>query len=265
MSIYRTECRKSLKRARSILDDGSDEELRYAVLELRMAMEALTYDRIKAYKDEIPPDEYATWQPIKILDLLLEIDPTADKEVTISVGIEEEYGKTPEKMETLGTDQPLSLSMLKKHYNALGSYLHIPTIKQFLEGNVHIPLKIRERCEQIAGLIENSLNSGVFNVTLGDHAQTDCKRCGKSIRKRIPPGTTEKSVVCLNCSAPYTLKDVGKGKVQWIPTQDEVHCPTEDCKGEVWFWADEVHVGREWKCKNCEVDFELGLGIFKSE
>ena len=51
-----------------------------------MAMEALTYDRALAYKDEFPPDEYETWQPIKVMSVLLEIDPTTDKNSSISFG-----------------------------------------------------------------------------------------------------------------------------------------------------------------------------------
>jgi hypothetical protein len=60
---YRHESRQALKRACAALESNDDQDLKYAALELRMAMESLTYDRAKAYKDEFPPDEYETWQP----------------------------------------------------------------------------------------------------------------------------------------------------------------------------------------------------------
>lgn len=41
-------------------------------------MEALTYDRALAYKDEFPSDEYETWQPSKVMSVLFEIDPTTE-------------------------------------------------------------------------------------------------------------------------------------------------------------------------------------------
>lgn len=55
-----------------------------------MAMEALTYDRAASYKDEFPPDEYETWQPRKVMSVLLEIDPMADKDSVLAFAIEKQ-------------------------------------------------------------------------------------------------------------------------------------------------------------------------------
>lgn len=60
---YRNDAREYLQRSKNELNSSDNERLKYAVLELRMAMEALTYDRALAYKDEFPPNEYETWQP----------------------------------------------------------------------------------------------------------------------------------------------------------------------------------------------------------
>lgn len=43
MSDYREEARQQLARARAELASGDDERLKYAALELREAMESLTY------------------------------------------------------------------------------------------------------------------------------------------------------------------------------------------------------------------------------
>jgi CHAD domain-containing protein len=67
---FRDRARMSLKRAKSELESHDPHRLRYAVLELRDAMEALTYDRLRAYRAEIPPEEYATWQPRKVVAML---------------------------------------------------------------------------------------------------------------------------------------------------------------------------------------------------
>jgi hypothetical protein len=58
---------------------ASDDRLRYAALELRFAMEAVTYDRALAFRDEISPEEYKTWQPRKLMQILHDIDPTVGK------------------------------------------------------------------------------------------------------------------------------------------------------------------------------------------
>ena len=89
---YRNYARKCLKRYEEELGNSDDERLKYAALELRMSMEALTYDRALAYKDEFPPAEYETWQPRKVMRVLLDIDPSADKDSSFAFGEEEEYG-----------------------------------------------------------------------------------------------------------------------------------------------------------------------------
>lgn len=71
---YRSVARQATERAKSLLATANDDQLRYAALELRFAMEALTYDRAQAYAKEIPPEEMATWQPDKVMKVLLEID-----------------------------------------------------------------------------------------------------------------------------------------------------------------------------------------------
>ncbi len=79
MSEYRDDARHAVDRAKAELESGDDERLKYAALELRMALESLIYDRALIYKDEFPPREYETWQPRKLLAVLLEIDENADK------------------------------------------------------------------------------------------------------------------------------------------------------------------------------------------
>lgn len=54
---YRSDARTHLTDAIEELAVGEDRRLKYAALELRMAMEAVTYDRALAYKDELPPAE----------------------------------------------------------------------------------------------------------------------------------------------------------------------------------------------------------------
>ena len=138
---YRNLARQHLKHSEEQLAKGTDESLKYAALELRMAMEALTYDRAAAYKDEFPPKEYETWQPRKVMAVLLEIDPMTDKDSSIAIGSEEQYGVPAPKMTSLGTEKVLGLKTLKWHYDALGSYLHIQSLKSVRSGKTINPFK----------------------------------------------------------------------------------------------------------------------------
>ena len=127
---YRNDAWEALDRAKHELESNDPGRLKYAALELRMAMEALTYDRAQAYADEIPPTEYDTWQPRKLLMLLLEIDPYADGDSIVHMGIEEEYGKPAKEMKPVGAEEVLNLSVLRRFYDALSARLHVPTPRQ---------------------------------------------------------------------------------------------------------------------------------------
>lgn len=260
---YRNEARKALDRAREALASQDDTRLRHVALELRMAMEALIYARAQAYRAEIPTEELETWQPRKILDLLLSIDPTADKQVTIAVGLEGPGGERPKVMQTLGTDKPLSMTVLKKHYDALGSYLHIPTIRQFESDKLPDLGKLRARCEGIADEIQSILTSAVSDSNIGTFSTNKCGRCEAPIRKRIPHGVEFIETACLECRAPYRLEPQETGAVLWRSGVVDPNCPTEGCSATATIWNDELRPGTWWTCHKCGVAYRLELGIVK--
>lgn len=74
---FRQDARDAIERAKEMLEGGNVQghQLRYAALEVRMAMEALTYERAQSYKAELPESAYDTWQPKRVMQLLLDIDP----------------------------------------------------------------------------------------------------------------------------------------------------------------------------------------------
>lgn len=259
---FRQEARLALHRGRAELETGDDQRLKYAALELRMAMEALTYDRLQAFKAEIPPKEYETWQPRKVMLMLLEIDPNVDKGCTLSMG-REEYGVPTKHMKVVGTEDVLDLASLKKHYDALGAHLHMPTLKQIEQGPPFDPQRLRARCEKIAAVIEKVLSSSVFNITLGSFAELPCQRCGTTIRKRIPVGLKVIKAKCFECGAPYVITDKGTGQTLWKVLQEKIHCPTDNCDAKIGVWRDEIKPGTWWTCHECGETYEITLGVKK--
>lgn len=260
---FRSDAKSAISRAKAELDKGEDHRLKYAALELRMAIEAITYDRLQAYKSEMTLEDFETWQPKKVLQQLLEIDPTADKEVTIAVGLEETPGKEADNLNLLGTDTPLTLRTIKHHYDALGYYLHIPTIKQLKKSPSGKTDRLRKRCEEILEALEQVLKSPVFNCTLGTFSTIECDRCKANIRKRLIPGRKEIEAKCLECSAPYKLEDLGDGKTGWTRMLTEIPCPSEGCNDSITIWSDELQEGANWQCSTCKEKFIIGLGITK--
>lgn len=248
---YRNDARRELKRANEELGSGDDERLKYAALELRMAIESLTYDRALAYKDEFPPAEYETWQPRKVMAVMLEIDPNADKDSSLAFGVEPSPGASPEVMQALGTERVLNMVTIKRHYDALGSYLHVPTIKQRKDGLAVDLKKFRARCEEITQYLTDVLTSPVWNATFGVFASIACVNCGHTIRKRIPRRQEEVEAKCLECGATYNVTITGDNKARFEPDQVEVQCANPDCKVSIFPWRSEIEHGVGWTCDAC--------------
>ncbi len=230
-----------------------------------MAMEALTYDRAYAYRQEIPPKEYETWQPRKVMQLLIDIDPNADKNSSIAFGLEEEAGKPAKKMAMLGSEEVLNLATLKKHYDALGSYLHMPTLKQMFDGPSPDFAQLKERCEKIVAYLEKVLASRVFNVTLGQFATLECVRCSANIRKRVPFASELLEAKCFNCGAEYRVRNESDQQSLWEPIVEEIGCPGESCAGKIKLWRDEIKRGTWWTCNSCGKAYEICLSIAEKE
>jgi hypothetical protein len=264
---FRHIARDALSRAKENLENSNPEYTKYAALELRMAIEGLTYDRANAYIKEIDPKEYNTWQPRKVMQMLLEIEPKADKDSSISFGIEDKLGKPAKTMTSLGSEKVFNLELIKRHFDALGSFLHLPTIRQLQDNPETDIKKLREKCSKIINHLEAVLNSPVFNITLGSFSEIACLECTKIIRKRLPHGQLEVVANCLEteCMATYLVTDLGEGKVSWKPQLEEIMCVAENCNEIMKIWQSEIKDGSHWKCKKCSKRYSIGLSVFPVE
>lgn len=166
-----------LAQAKIELGSANDERLKYAALELRMAIEGITYDRAMAFKDEIPPSEFGTWQPKKLMQLLLDIDPDADQTVTVSFSEEITPDVPTKEWHTLGTDRVFNLNSIRAHYDALGSFVHLLSIKQIESAQTHGLQKLRRRCDVIVAEIEKVLASPIYNMRSKNVVSLNCMRC----------------------------------------------------------------------------------------
>ncbi|QNM95543.1 hypothetical protein [Chitinimonas koreensis] len=258
---YRGYARKSLQQAQQELQGNDDVRLRSAALQLRMAMEALTYDRMQIYADEISPEEYLTWQPKRVMELLLEIDAGADKDSSLALGVEEVYGVLSKEMQFLGTEKVLNMVTIKKHYDAMGSYLHMPTPKQMQEGRKFDADKLRARCLQIAEGLEEVLASRISNIRFATWSQTSCVYCHKTMRKRAPIDKEPVSTKCFECGALYRMFLVNERQVRWEPQETDVSCPTSGCAHTFVIGNHEIKLGAKWGCPKCGQRWKIGYCI----
>ena len=192
---FRQHAREHFKVASKRLDDG-DEDLLAAALRLRMAIECLAYELLQSFEDEFA--RIQTWQPRKLIQELKEIDPWIENDRTISIRVKDGLGEHAEETQSLGTDKRLSASWIKKNWNALGSYLHEPTIKQYRDNNLYEPQNLREKIIAIAREVERILDSQLFAVNINEHFTVTCE-CGHTIKRRKHVIECDRRLVCAGC------------------------------------------------------------------
>ncbi|WP_129780368.1 hypothetical protein [Peristeroidobacter soli] len=249
---FRHIAKARLSQAKIELESGNDERLKYAALELRMAIEGVTYDRAMAFKDEIPPSEFGTWQPKKLMRLLLDIDPDADQTVTVSFSEEIQPGVPTKEWHTLGTDKVFNLRSIRTHYDALGSFVHLLSIKQFEAGQAHDWAKIRKRCEVIVAELEKVLASPIYNMRMKGVATLNCMRCHLPVRKHFPHSAQIVQAECLECGALYDVKKAdAPGEVEWLANTVDFQCRADNCSTVIAIWRDHIKVGARFQCPSC--------------
>ena len=222
-----------------------------ATLRLRMAMEALTYACAVIYADDLGPEQMKTWRPKQLMDRILEVDPQADQAATLSFGIEPSYGKQPETMTILGTDQPLNLATLKKHYDALGSYLHTPTLGQLENNKSHDMQKLRTRCEKIVETIQEVLSSPVSGTVFSTSCTFECVGCKTTITRGLSPSIQSRMIECWECMATYNLRRHSDEDVRVQPRWSVFACVADNCETENFLWEKQVSPDFKWECREC--------------
>lgn len=163
-----------------------------------------------------------------------------------------------------GTDHVFTLADLKAHYDAIGSYVHMPSLEQLQLGKVPDATKLRERCETIVSRMQQVLSSQVWNSTFGVTATLDqCMNddCKKPIRKRMPSGTDTLDAQCFECKAAYTITAEPDGRVPWTPKMMDVPCATPGCDHKMALWPHQVEPGTHWRCGSCGARNQIALTV----
>ncbi|MCP2082235.1 UNVERIFIED_ORG: DNA-directed RNA polymerase subunit RPC12/RpoP [Methylorubrum zatmanii] len=121
---YRAIAGEHLSNAEALLLQENEQSARYACLELRLCIEALCYELLALYRNEMSKSAISHWTPKKVLSELLQIDEHATSSATISI----QEPKTGEWLTFCGPNHRLSVTWANKAHNALSTALHTPTI-----------------------------------------------------------------------------------------------------------------------------------------
>lgn len=258
---YRSFAKQAFERAKFELATEDPNRLKYAVLELRMALEGLVYQKATNYTEELCGKKLNTWQPAKLLEILLDIDPLADQTYTLRVKCENADSEKERGFTEIGTEKLINLKEIKSNYHKLGSFLHMPTIEQ-IEGNKGpTSEKIIKGCNKTLEVLEQVFSSTVYNSNLRVRATTDCIECGEKVVRRIPPIGEKIIANCINCSASYDIVPLENEQVKWFPKTTKLTCANPSCDKEVELWQNDVKVGLYWFCPSCKGKNHIVPGI----
>src|SRR6267143_6088324 len=158
MAEYWHLTRQHLEKATRLLATGDDDDLIYACLELRKSLEAYAYSLLQRYLSEVPLRAVETWQADKVLKELLAIDPKAGSSYTLRMKRNASENEAAGEWRKLGEDRRLPGDYVRKSYQTLGSFLHVPTIRR--SNDSPNPARARERAVEIQKRLLDMLAPG---------------------------------------------------------------------------------------------------------
>lgn len=198
----RQQARERLVQAKALIAKGDEDSIRYACLELRLAIEYISYQLLQAYLEEVPDEAMRKWTPRQVIEQMREVDPSADNSSMLAVGIEETYGVPSKEMSAMGEDRRFSLKWANSNHNALGNFLHSPTLYQLETGQAPSIEKMLKKASEITDTIQHILDAPLFNVNFGLFFEFEC-HCGNLIKRRDGSFKKEDGIKC-PCHSPIT-------------------------------------------------------------
>lgn len=242
--------KKHLEKARALLDSKKPEDLPHACLELRMAIEAHVYNKLR-YFSKKHGDKllFKNWQPDKAIKVLMQLEPRADMTYTLSVAKEDESGEPEGEFLPLGTHQALSHKWIRKNYHKLGNYLHLNA----KTGDSPAPT-----AESIESIYEKLLEASHSNLIsdFGIKTVYTCRECSSAIScstERLPDLDL---VYCPNpsCSASYLLVEKDG---RWGTTPNAIPFTCPDCETTNFEYRTNLEIGHKINCSGCTNIFEI--------
>jgi hypothetical protein len=142
--------------------------------------------------------------PRQVIAEMLTVDPHADQTSTIRIAIEETYGIPSLNMKALGEDRRFSLKWINTSYSALGNFLHAPTLFQIENDQVPTTEKILKKANDILKIIEHTLDTPFYNLSIGKFYEIECG-CGRHFKRRKDSIRLEDGIKCPSCDAIWDI------------------------------------------------------------
>ena len=174
-----------------------------------------------------------TWQPDKVMKELVRIDPGAERNSFLRMRPEGPDGGPAGDWINLGEDRRPKAAWVTKSYHQLGSFLHVPTIKQQREGLVFDAATCRDRATQIGDEPARILEASIWNANFSVSVTFDCAACEAPIQRRSDVLKSGGPVECGNCGQLYDAEPREGGSYFFVPHSFSWDCDACGAKREI--------------------------------
>lgn len=254
--VFRTD--NHIDRAKALIEKGDISSLRYASLELRLALERIAYQKLQLRLSDIGIDDIAGWQPKRVMDALMElVDPDLDQDFALSMG-EREGGGDPQTdiFTPLGSNKGINPKDLGKHWQKLGYFLHMSMPKKKGEHPLDpLPAKLKPVLEKAIAYIED-VTSTRFDSHFSEKRTFTCGACKQLIVRNAKLLKDGNVIQCQNpsCDASFIAHEEGD---RFYVESYLITMPCKGCQQDMNFDAnrllkmpyDQAFVARCGKCK----------------
>lgn len=241
--------RSCLERAKNLVGSSDYIKLRYAALELRQCLEAITYEKLKGAASGIPESIIEKWQPPQAVKTLLEFEPSADQKFVLFAGIEKECGKPSKDMKYVGTHKTFKLKWLRKNYNKLGHLLHYPANNQ--KRIQKSPEELKNYLSSVISEIEGVLQSNILGGWFGETFSFECVLCKQTVVCSVSRTKKTKKAKCLNpnCGGEYFAEISEDGQSKFKLMETKFDCA--ECNKPIYLENRHLDIGTRFKCESC--------------
>ena len=246
--------RSSLSRALRLLEIQDDDLLRYVCLELRFCLEAIAYEKLNIYAKRLPKSVLNTWQPPQVIRALLEFEPLADQDFELRISPESALGVPTGNWTSLGSHHTLRLSWLRKSYNKLGNYLHVPLPDSENRAKPTGPVRqeIQKIAEELMPVVESSIDCSLALVI-----EYECSVCNSPSVSNIESARKRQKVVCLNsnCQAEFFPTFRGEADVDLQLISTSFDCLS--CGAPIAIENRKLSIGLSFTCNTCKASHQI--------
>lgn len=249
MAIITGNKREHLRRAKELLVTGQPADLLYAALELRLCLEAMTYEKLRTFAQYLPTSFIEkTWQPPQLLKAMKQFDAMADESFELHMGGIAVPGVPPkdEEFKLVGVHKAFGLKWLTKNYNKVSSLLHLQR-----SAPAEQEKKWRDDLSSIANEIEAAQRGSILGMCFVDKINFECELCQSQVTVSERFARNQRRAICLNssCETEYEAKIDG-ATIFFVPLF--YRAPCKACQTEIIVHHRDLRQDLVLACPSCK-------------